>query len=147
MANSFYSQNPDQVKALTGRPVCIQEKVAMPHVWIRIDATGVYFLRDHKPITEIDSILDDTYSKIKEDFFEPIMDDSTIEKILKLCGPCDLKIFYLPNEKPFYMEYNYLYKIPLAIYEPSFHMFFSHPGYSPFIFAIFAHESPGRFPL
>ena len=109
--NNFHFLTPNQIRALEGKTVCVQEKVAMPHIWIRVDNTGVYFLRNRAPITDIDAILDDTYSKIKEDFFEPVMDDSTIEKILKLCGPCDLKIFYLPNEKPLYMEYNYLYKI------------------------------------
>lgn len=107
---SFYSLTPAEIRALEGKTVCVQEKVAMPHIWIRLDENGVTFLRDRKPVTEIDLMLDDTYGRIKEDFFDTMLDDETIGRILNLCGPCELKMFYLFDAKPFYMEYNFLYK-------------------------------------
>lgn len=105
----IYNITPKDIVAVEGKPFCVQEKVEMPHVWIRVKDGKAVMLRDKKPITDIDFILDDTYRMIKEDFLDIFMDDKTIEKIIKLCGPCDLKIFYLLDEKPLHIEYKYLY--------------------------------------
>lgn len=100
---------PCDIVAAEGKPYCIQEKVEMPHVWIRVKDGKAVILRDKKPITDVDFILDDTYRIIKEDFLDTFIDDAVAEKIIKLCGPCELKVFYLLDEKPLHTEYKYLY--------------------------------------
>lgn len=106
----IYNITSKDIAAAEGKSFCVQEKVEMPHVWIRVKDGKAVILRDKKPITDIDFILDDTYRIIKEDFLDIFMDDETVEKIIKLCGACDLKVFYLLDEKPLHIDYKDLYK-------------------------------------
>ncbi len=107
---NLYSITPKEKAKLEGKTVCIQEKMDMPHVWIRINEDGVIFLRERQPITEVDRILDDTYSKIQNELIDDNFTEEVINNILNFCGPCDLKIFYLPNKQPYHIEYEYLYE-------------------------------------
>ena len=109
----IYNITDKDIKSAEGKLFCIQEKVELPHIWIRITETKAYILRDKKPITDIDRILDDTYHTIKDDFLDTYIDEKVCKKITDLYGPCDLKIFYLLDEKPLHTEYNYLYKKPV----------------------------------
>ena len=108
--NNINNIGQKDLKYAQGRQVCIQEKMDMPHIWVRISTEGgAVILRDRKPIDSVDRILDNTYGILQDDLIGLCFSAETVESITKLCGPCELKIFYLLAEQPLHMEYKYLH--------------------------------------
>lgn len=97
-------------KYAQGRQMCIQEKMDMPHVWVRVSKEGAVILRDRKPIDSIDRILDSTYKILQDDLIGLCLTEKTTERITEKYGPCELKIFYLLDDVPLHTEYRYLFK-------------------------------------
>ena len=109
--NSINNIGQKDLKYAQGRQMCIQEKMDMPHVWVRISKEGgAVILRDRKPIDSVDRILDSTYKVLQDDLIGLCLSENAVEKIVELCGPCELKIFYLLDDAPLHTEYRYLFK-------------------------------------
>lgn len=109
--NNINNIEQKDLKYAQGRQVCIQEKMDMPHVWVRVSKeSGAVILRDRKPIDLIDRILDSTYKVLQDDLIGLCLTEKTVEKITEKYGLCELKIFYLLDDVPLHTEYRYLFK-------------------------------------
>lgn len=108
--NNINDIGQKDLKYAQGRQMCIQEKMDMPHVWVRVSKEGAVILRDRKPIDSVDRILDSTYKILQDDLIGVCLTEKTAEKITEKYGPCELKIFYLLDDVPLHTEYRYLFK-------------------------------------
>lgn len=108
--NNINDIGQKDLKYAQNRQVCIQEKMDMPHVWVRVSKEGAVILRDRKPIDSIDRILDSTYKVLQDDLIGLCLTEKLAEKIAEKYGPCELKIFYLLDDVPLRTEYRYLFK-------------------------------------
>ena len=108
--NNINDIGQKDLKYAQGKQMCIQEKMDMPHVWVRISKEGAVILRDRKPIDSIDRILDSTYKVLQDDLIGLCLTEKTAEKITEKYGPCELKIFYLLDDVPLHTEYRSLFK-------------------------------------
>lgn len=118
MLKSLKDIKSEDIKYAEGKRVCIQEKVDMPHIWIRLQNGEAILLHDRKPVNDVDRILDSTYNEIYDDLITMFLDKETVDKVTDFTGPCEIKVFYMLNEQPLHINYRNLYK-------QAFHYFIS----------------------